>query len=556
MSYVALYRTYRPKTFSEVYGQKVIVQTLQNALENEKFAHAYVFSGPRGTGKTSIAKIVAKTLNCRKAPIKEACGECDICKGIDRGDVPDIIEIDAASNNGVDEIRDLREKVKYAPSVGKYKVYIIDEVHMLTQAAFNALLKTLEEPPKYVVFILATTEVHKIPATILSRCQRFDFKNIDLEDIKSNIKRIAEKENLDIDDQAIHAIATTAEGGMRDALSLLDQTLSFANGKITEDDVYKVSGGLSRRFIIDLLNLIIERKPQKTLELIHEVLKEGKDIQRMVADMIYALRDILLDKVTQGKNFESVQIKIPYIYAYLNILNELQNDLKYTTSKRAYLELALIKMMNHESIEKIDMNLKIENLEHKLESLEKNIVQGKFIETKQQEKEEFKPSGKALVTVKEVVDILNNGNKEKKALLKSGWSYLKDYDIPNLKAVATLLHEGSLEATTDTKMLLVYDDILTAKTMLKEETKAKVLQILNRKQELIKDYTVVLKPDWLLIKSEYIEQLNGNISKPKLKERDLHLYETKEEETVVNEEDPLVSFAEEYFGKNIVKVEE
>lgn len=556
MSYVALYRTYRPKTFSEVYGQKVIVQTLQNALENEKFAHAYVFSGPRGTGKTSIAKIVAKTLNCRKAPIKEACGECDICKGIDRGDVPDIIEIDAASNNGVDEIRDLREKVKYAPSVGKYKVYIIDEVHMLTQAAFNALLKTLEEPPKYVVFILATTEVHKIPATILSRCQRFDFKNIDLEDIKSNIKRIAEKENLDIDDQAIHAIATTAEGGMRDALSLLDQTLSFANGKITEDDVYKVSGGLSRRFIIDLLNLIIERKPQKTLELIHEVLKEGKDIQRMVADMIYALRDILLDKVTQGKNFESVQIKIPYIYAYLNILNELQNDLKYTTSKRAYLELALIKMMNHESIEKIDMNLKIENLEHKLESLEKNIVQGKFIETKQQEKEEFKPSGKALVTVKEVVDILNNGNKEKKALLKSGWSYLKDYDIPNLKAVATLLHEGSLEATTDTKMLLVYDDILTAKTMLKEETKAKVLQILNRKQELIKDYTVVLKPDWLLIKSEYIEQLNGNISKPKLKERDLHLYETKEEKTVVNEEDPLVSFAEEYFGKNIVKVEE
>lgn len=556
MSYVALYRTYRPKTFSEVYGQKVIVQTLQNALENEKFAHAYVFSGPRGTGKTSIAKIVAKTLNCRKAPIKEACGECDICKGIDRGDVPDIIEIDAASNNGVDEIRDLREKVKYAPSVGKYKVYIIDEVHMLTQAAFNALLKTLEEPPKYVVFILATTEVHKIPATILSRCQRFDFKNIDLEDIKSNIKRIAEKENLDIDDQAIHAIATTAEGGMRDALSLLDQTLSFANGKITEDDVYKVSGGLSRRFIIDLLNLIIERKPQKTLELIHEVLKEGKDIQRMVADMIYALRDILLDKVTQGKNFESVQIKIPYIYAYLNILNELQNDLKYTTSKRAYLELALIKMMNHESIEKIDMNLKIENLEHKLESLEKNIVQGKFIETKQQEKEEFKPSGKALVTVKEVVDILNNGNKEKKALLKSGWSNLKDYDIPNLKAVATLLHEGSLEATTDTKMLLVYDDILTAKTMLKEETKAKVLQILNRKQELIKDYTVVLKPDWLLIKSEYIEQLNGNISKPKLKERDLHLYETKEEETVVNEEDPLVSFAEEYFGKNIVKVEE
>src|SRR5690554_4568063 len=253
MSYVALYRTYRPKFFKDVYGQKVIVQTLQNALLHEKFAHAYIFSGPRGTGKTSVAKIVAKTLNCLKAPVKEPCGKCDICLGIDKGDVPDIIEIDAASNNGVDEIRDLRDKVKYAPSVGKYKVYIIDEVHMLTQAAFNALLKTLEEPPKNVVFILATTEAHKVPATILSRCQRFDFKNIEIKDIEENLKVIVNKENLKISDEALYAIANTAEGGMRDALSLLDQVISFTNDEITEEDVYKVSGGLSRRFINELL---------------------------------------------------------------------------------------------------------------------------------------------------------------------------------------------------------------------------------------------------------------------------------------------------------------
>ncbi|HHX76121.1 MAG TPA: DNA polymerase III subunit gamma/tau, partial [Acholeplasmataceae bacterium] len=282
MSYVALYRTYRPKFFKDVFGQKVIVQTLQNALLNEKFAHAYLFSGPRGTGKTSVAKIVAKTLNCLEAPVSEPCGQCDVCLGVDRGDVPDIIEIDAASNNGVDEIRDLRDKVKYAPSIGKYKVYIIDEVHMLTQAAFNALLKTLEEPPKYVVFILATTEPHKVPSTILSRCQRFDFKNIEMSDIESNLRKIIQTENLKITDDALTAIARTAEGGMRDALSLLDQVVSFTNDKITEDDVYLVSGGLSRRYINELLLVIFNKQPQKALDLLNDIIKDGKDIPRMV----------------------------------------------------------------------------------------------------------------------------------------------------------------------------------------------------------------------------------------------------------------------------------
>lgn len=560
MSYVALYRTYRPKTFSEVYGQKVVVQTLQNALKNNKFGHAYIFSGPRGTGKTSIAKIVAKALNCEKAPIADPCCECAVCRGIDKGDVPDIIEIDAASNNGVDEIRDLRDKVKYAPSVGKYKVYIIDEVHMLTNAAFNALLKTLEEPPKYVVFILATTEIHKVPATILSRCQRFDFKNIDSIDIENNIKKIALQENLKISDDAVHAIAQTSEGGMRDALSLLDQVVSFSESEISEDDVYKVSGGLSKGFITELLNYIHTSQPQKALDFLNRVLGEGKDITRMVSDLILALRDILLDKIKDESKYPDLKhLTTQMIYAYLDILNNLQQDLKFTTTKRAYLELAVLKMINHETINLVDLETKIDNLRQHIRTLEDKL-QTKTVEVVKETKavvKEKKEAKKPLVTVKEIEEILNNGDREKRALLKKGWDSLKDYDQPLLKSIAELLSEGSLEAVGNNKMLIVYDDYISAHTMLKKDVKEKVLQIINNKSKLINDYTVLLRPDWIQLKNDYAEQYNVGTTKPKLKQIDLHLYEVKEgeviEETYV---DPLVEFAEEYFGKEIVKVEE
>lgn len=564
MSYVALYRTYRPKFFKDVFGQKVIVQTLQNALLNEKIGHAYIFSGPRGTGKTSVAKIVAKALNCLEAPAKEPCGKCDVCLGVERGDVPDIIEIDAASNNGVDEIRDLRDKVKYAPSIGKYKVYIIDEVHMLTTAAFNALLKTLEEPPKYVVFILATTEPHKVPATILSRCQRFDFKNIEMDQIEENLKQIINKENLKITPEALTAIARTAEGGMRDALSLLDQVVSFTNDEITEEDIYTVSGGLSRRYINELLKVIYLKQPQKALDLLNEIIKDGKDIARMVSDIILALRDVLLDKIRPDKKYPDLKdIKPNLIYAYLDILNDLQQELKFTTSKRAYLELALIKMINHESIEMVSLEDKIAHLESDIVKLKELVnkaqVSQEAVKTQVQNIPASRPTNlKALVTVKEIEDILNHADRQKRSLLNRGWPVLKDYDIPSLKPVAELLSEGTLEAVgNEDVMLLVYDDLYTAKTMLNPEIKQKVLEILNQKQKLVRDYTVLFKPDWMILKADYAAQYNAGTSKPKLKEIDLHLYETPINETKSEQKVPeIVEFAVEYFGKEKVKVEE
>ena len=292
--YQALYRKYRPLYFEDVVGQDVIIKTLKNSIINNNFGHAYLFYGSRGTGKTSVSKILARTLNCLDPKDGEACGKCDNCKQTFSSDSVDIIEMDAASNNGVDEIRGLLEKVNFLPSTLNKKVYIIDEVHMLSISAFNALLKTLEEPPAHVVFILATTEPHKVPATILSRCQRFNFKPLNTNEIFETLKKVSLKEKVDISDEALVKVSEASDGGMRDALSILDQVIAYSDGEITLDDVYNVTGKISDEKLIDLMECFNNHQTAESIKILNELLDMGKEASRLIQSLLQLSRDILL----------------------------------------------------------------------------------------------------------------------------------------------------------------------------------------------------------------------------------------------------------------------
>ena len=387
MAYQALYRVWRPQTFMDVVGQEHVTKTLQNALLQQKISHAYLFSGPRGTGKTSAAKILAKSVNCERAPVAEPCNKCAACKGITNGSIPDVIEIDAASNNGVEEIRDIRDKVKYAPNSVKYKVYIIDEVHMLSIGAFNALLKTLEEPPKHVIFILATTEPHKIPLTIISRCQRFDFKRITAQSIVGRMKVIVEETDIQCDDKALQIIARAAEGGMRDALSLLDQAISFSQDIVTVDDALTVTGSVSQQFMNQLARAIEEKHAARGLEALEELLFQGKDPVRFIEDFILFYRDMLLFKAAPNleESMERVLVdddfrkmaettETGHIYQLIDILNKAQQEMRWTNHPRIFLEVAIVKLcqMEKKKTEQVQTG-EIEPLLMRIEQLEKQL---------------------------------------------------------------------------------------------------------------------------------------------------------------------------------------
>lgn len=381
--YQALYRKYRPTNFIELIGQNHIKQTIQNALKLAKFSHAYMFTGPRGTGKTTIAKLIATSLNCENLNNEgEPCNECSQCKAIRGNSHADVLEIDAASNNGVEQIREIREQVAYAPGTGKYKVYIIDEVHMLSTGAFNALLKTLEEPPKHVIFILATTDVHKVPATIISRCQRFDFRRIGPRDIIERLRHVAIKEEVKIEEEALQLLGMLAQGGMRDALSLMDQTIAFAtNETITKDDVSEVVGRISIEKIEACIGDLLKGNTIEILNLINQVILNGKEPIYLLEDLIGYLRDLVISKafevqednittaILNNKFYELLEEgEIHKMQMIIRKLTEVKNEMKFSNNAQVSLEVGLIQLAT-EAQEENRLIRKINELEKQVREL-------------------------------------------------------------------------------------------------------------------------------------------------------------------------------------------
>ena len=389
MSYTALYRKWRPTSFEEVRGQDHIVKTLKNQINSGRIGHAYLFCGTRGTGKTSIAKIFARAVNCEHPVDGSPCGECSMCRQIAAGASLNVVEIDAASNNGVENIRDIREQVQYPPTDGRYRVYIIDEVHMLSIGAFNALLKTLEEPPSYVIFILATTEVHKIPITILSRCQRYDFKRISIDTIAGRLAELTQAEQIDVDDRALRYVARAADGSMRDALSLLDQCVAFHFGeKLTYDNVLEVLGAVDNRVFSKLFQAVLASDTKACIREIEEMIIQGRDLSQLVNDFVWYMRNLLIAKTTDEpgdmldmseENLavlkeEAVGVDTETLMRYIRIFSELSGQLRYASQKRILVEIAFIKLTTPSMEQNLDSILqRITLLEQKMQEMPDNL---------------------------------------------------------------------------------------------------------------------------------------------------------------------------------------
>ena len=507
MSYLALYRKYRSKNFDELVGQEAIKQTLENSLKIQKISHAYLFSGPRGTGKTSVARLFAKALNCEKGN-GEICNECSNCRAINEGSHPDVIEIDAASNSGVDEVRELIEKVKYAPIQGKYKVYIIDEVHMMTNSAFNALLKTLEEPPSYVVFILCTTEPYKLLPTILSRCQRYEFKKITDAELKKLITHVLKEEGVSATNDAINLIVELANGGARDSLSLLDQVISYAGSNIEEEDVIKMFGLVSSQDKIRLLENIKDGNTLKVLKTYDEFIIRNIDLSRLVNELLTLLKDSLVylktrDKslITSSKEEDAKEIMLKFdeseLLSYIDLLLKCQNEFKTTSDPNFLFEIYLLKLLKvgtsqEVTVQKVETPIKkpvvtaplpqeqtpvSTNTPAKTQDFAKTnaVPEEKVNEVKPAASLKLKPSNTEFavletegdirqITMDELIKLTIISNRDERKMLSERWNALEQLiNDPNEGPYASLLLDSRPYIVTNSNLILICDYKNTAK---------------------------------------------------------------------------------------------
>ena len=507
MSYTALYRKFRPGRFEDVKGQEHIVTTLQNQIKADRIGHAYLFCGTRGTGKTSIAKIFARAVNCENPVEGSPCGECASCKAIAAGVSMNVIEIDAASNNGVDNIREIVDEVSYSPAEGRFKVYIIDEVHMLSIGAFNALLKTLEEPPSYVIFILATTEVHKIPITILSRCQRYDFRRISIETIAERLRELMEKEQVQVEEKALRYIAKTADGSMRDALSLLDQCIAFHFGQeLTYDKALDVLGAVDTEVFSRLLRHVIGREVNGCIGLLEEIVMQGRELSQFVTDFTWYLRNLLLlqssddiediidvssDNLVRLKE-EAGMLETETLMRYIRIFSELSGQIKYAPQKRILIEIALIKLCRP------DMERDIGSVAERVRVIEEQLENGVVAVAAAGAVE----SVSAPVPAKEHPPLPKAISEDVQAAVERWQDIVAGADMP----MKQYLKEARLSLGGDSQLLVVVEDGLASDYFLRQEGHKKLLeQMLADMTGREIDVTVQTVPDRGTFEQSYVD---------------------------------------------------
>ena len=567
MAYQALYRKWRPQKFEDIVGQTAVTKTLKNAIIHHKTSHAYLFTGPRGTGKTSAAKIFAKAINCLNPQDGEPCNECSLCKGITEGTIGDVIEIDAASNNGVEEIRDIRDKARYAPTQATYKVYIIDEVHMLSTGAFNALLKTLEEPPKNVIFILATTEPHKIPATIISRTQRFDFRRITNDEIIQRLRYILEQEEIAYEEEALSVIARCANGGMRDALSLLDQVISFSDDKVSFEQAIQVSGSLTDDLMIEFVRLLTQQQAQAALLQLQDLLLLGKEASRLIEEWLEFSRDLLVAKQTGdmiGRSEAFVEfvkeVEEAFLYRFMDALNQTQQEMRFTTKPTISLEVFTIKMAQPVvavAQQAAPANQEyVSQLEQQLQSLQQQmsqLLQGQGVEapkkvsTPQAKASTYKPN------IGEVYKVLDAATRKDLIFIRELWGDLLQMLSTTQRA---LLKASEPVAASPNGFVLKFDyEILCQRAQESVELHEDIARHCQTLAQYPGNFVSVTGEQWVQIRQDYLrDKKEKQESEGVTHATEMEEQPTDEEEK--NEVEQLVQNTIDLFGEEIVHISE